>query len=687
MMTERIKEMKKFFVTDKRQKESWKEKTDQYALARMMTDKSDIDRAAIRLKFVLDNETPVVYPFEKIAFTRTIQTIPELFTEEEMQELSSKFHIHEKGDVCNINVDYSLLMKAGFAGTKKKLETLIGNSDDEKKKHYWLLQMDILDSVLSLMKRYVKKAEEINNITVRDTIEYLLEKPPVTLLQAMQMFRIIHFTMWAGRNYHNTIGRFDQLFYPYYKHDLDSGVLNDSSTLELVEEFFLSFNRDSDLYPGMQQGDNGQSLVLGGYDLDGNDLYNGFSDIAMQASLDLHLIDPKINLRVNSKTPLDRYILGTHMTKQGLGFPQYSNDDVVVKGLIDLGYRPEDAINYVVAACWEFIIPGKAMDIPNIAAFSFAESIRKATIGKLEHANSFEEFLGYADAQIKEDVNALIDSIKEAYIFPAPFLSLMIDGAIENAKDISLGAEYNNYGIHGTGIATAVDSLAEIKEHIFDKRDITAEELLTGLKTNFASDERMGNILRYDKEKLGNDTCLTNTLASHLLSRFAEAMKGRKNERGGIYRPGTGSAMYYIWHSSELGATPDGRKKGEVIPANYSPSLFSRVDGPVSIIKSFASPDLSKVINGGPLTIEIHDTVFRNDESIEKVARLIKTYIDLGGHQLQINTVNRDTLLDAQKHPENYRNLIVRVWGWSGYFVELDKCYQDHIIARIELAV
>ena len=132
MMTERIKEMKKFFVTDKRQKESWKEKTDQYALARMMTDKSDIDRAAIRLKFVLDNETPVVYPFEKIAFTRTIQTIPELFTEEEMQELSSKFHIHEKGDVCNINVDYSLLMKAGFAGTKKKLETLIGNSDDEK---------------------------------------------------------------------------------------------------------------------------------------------------------------------------------------------------------------------------------------------------------------------------------------------------------------------------------------------------------------------------------------------------------------------------------------------------------------------------------------------------------------------------------------------------------------------------
>ena len=263
----------------------------------------------------------------------------------------------------------------------------------------------------------------------------------------------------------------------------------------------------------------------------------------------------------------------------------------------------------------------------------------------------------------------------------------MMDGCTENAHDISLGAKYNNYGIHGTGIATAVDSVEAVKKFVFERHELTGEEMVKAIENDFADDPTVGNRLRYDKDKLGNDTEATNELASHLLSVFASSLKGLKNDRGGIFRAGTGSAMYYIWHATEMGATPDGRHKDEVIPANYSPSLFTKVNGPVSIVKSFAFPDLKNVINGGPLTIEMHDSIFRNDESIEKVARLIKTYIDLGGHQLQINTVNRDTLLDAQKHPEKYRNLIVRVWGWSGYFVELDKCYQDHIIKRIELSV
>ena len=263
----------------------------------------------------------------------------------------------------------------------------------------------------------------------------------------------------------------------------------------------------------------------------------------------------------------------------------------------------------------------------------------------------------------------------------------MMDGCTENARDISLGAKYNNYGIHGTGIATAVDSIEAVRKYVFEQKKVTAEQLIAAIESDFASDPVLGNRLRYDREKLGNDTEHTNETASHLLSVFSSALNGKKNERGGIFRPGTGSAMYYIWHSAQMGATPDGRRKGEVIPANYSPSLFTKVNGPVSIVKSFAFPDLSKTINGGPLTIEMHDSIFRSDESIEKVARLIREFILLGGHQLQINTVNRDTLLDAQKHPERYRNLIVRVWGWSGYFVELDKCYQDHIIKRIELTV
>ena len=207
------------------------------------------------------------------------------------------------------------------------------------------------------------------------------------------------------------------------------------------------------------------------------------------------------------------------------------------------------------------------------------------------------------------------------------------------------------------------------------------------MKQDFSGYEQLCTLLRYEAPKFGNNDDYVDEIASLLLADFAGALKGKKNDRGGIFRAGTGTAMYYLWHTKDLPASPDGRHQGEALGCNYSPSLFSRCKGPVSIIRSFAKPDLKETINGGPLTLELHDTVFRTEESTEKVALLVKSFMDLGGHQLQLNAVNRDTMLDAQKHPEHYRNLIVRVWGWSGYFVELDKEYQDHIIQRMELAM
>ena len=179
----------------------------------------------------------------------------------------------------------------------------------------------------------------------------------------------------------------------------------------------------------------------------------------------------------------------------------------------------------------------------------------------------------------------------------------------------------------------------------------------------------------------------TDEIAVKLLDWFADALEGHNNDVGGIYRAGTGSAMYYIWQSENEQATPDGRRKGEQFAANYRPSIFTRLEGPFSIIKSFAKPNLERVCNGGPLTIELSDSMFRNEEAVEKTAAFVKTFIDLGGHQMQINAVNIDTLKDAKIHPEAHKNLIVRVWGWSGYFVELDECYQNQIMKRMELVV
>ena len=161
-------------------------------------------------------------------------------------------------------------------------------------------------------------------------------------------------------------------------------------------------------------------------------------------------------------------------------------------------------------------------------------------------------------------------------------------------------------------------------------------------------------------------------------------MQGLKNERGGIVRAGTGSAMYYVWHSRDLPATADGRDAGAYLPANFSPSLFLTKAGPLSALLGFSCDALKRTSNGGPMTLELHDSVFKDEQSVSKVAQLVRAYILAGGHQLQLNSVNAEKLRAAQLEPEKHQDLIVRVWGWSGHFVELDRCYQDQVLSRVE---
>lgn len=268
-MTERIQAMRDFFVRDKAHHRVRKEKVDDYLLARQFAadQTPDTQRAVERLCWMLAQEQPHLFEQEKIAFVRTVPNVPELFTEEEMERLRKEHWIHEKGDVCNINVDYTKLLGCGFEAKKEELHAQMQTHPEAK--DYLAGQIRILDAVEDLAERYRALAEQEGNSVVAATLSRVPKYAPRNFLEALQMFRIIHYTMWCGRNYHNTVGRFDQYMYPYFKKDLDEGVYTQESALELLEEFFLTFNRDSDLYPGMQQGDNGQSLVLGGKNPDG----------------------------------------------------------------------------------------------------------------------------------------------------------------------------------------------------------------------------------------------------------------------------------------------------------------------------------------------------------------------------------------------------------------------------------
>lgn len=628
---------------------------------------SPVERMTDRFERMTAAETPVILPNEKICFMRTVSNIPDCFTEDEWKEIKSKHFIHELGYISNLSPDYGMVLSRGLLDIRETADEYSRRS---------------IDAIINLADRYKEEALKQGRQDIADTLTRVPRYAATNFREALQFFRIIHYAMWIEGNYHNTIGRFDKYMYPYFKKDMDAGVYTYETALELVEDFFLSFNKDSDTYVGVQQGDNGQAMVLGGMDENGNEVFSDLSKICLEASRNLKLIDPKINLRVNKNTPIEIYELGTELTKAGLGFPQYSNDDVVIKGLMNFGYEEKDARDYVVAACWEFIVPGVGADVANIGALSYPGVVDKAFHKALSSCKTYQEFMDAVKAEIRAECDRITDNVKDLWFVPAPFMKILTP-----MEDITVRGKYNNFGIHGTGIATATDSIAAIKKYVFDEKRYTAEEYIKAVDEDFANDSDMLAVLRYETPKMGQNDDYVDSISVELLEYCADYLATKRNCRGGKWRAGTGSAMFYLWHAAEIGASPDGRRKGEPFGTNFSGSIFAKMPGPISVISSFSKQNFTKTINGGPLTLEFHGGMFNNHDSIGKVARLVKSYFDMGGHQLQLNAVNAEAMKDAQLHPENHGQLVVRIWGWSAYFVELDKEYQDHVLARQEYTI
>ena len=702
-MTERIKSLLER-TFDKEQKRFRRDVDWRPLLERFIREGvGDESRARIGLEEMLKAETPAFMEGERLAFMRTVKQIPDLHSEEEMEaRKASGIAFGEKGVVFNLTADFGPTIRDGLDARLAEMEARLARCRaDGDAEGIEFLENAILSvrAVISLAERYRAAAEARGLKDIADTLAQVPRKGARTLHEALQSLRILHYAMWCEGEYHCGLGRIDQYLYPYYEADIMAGRLTDETALEELEEFFIACNRDSDLYIGVQQGDNGQSVMLGGVTRDGKPAFNALSRLCLKACGELKLVDPKINLRVDRNTPIEVYELGTELTAKGLGFPQYANDDVVIPALQRWGYELEDARDYSVAACWEFLIPGCGMDINNIDAVSFVGALDAALrnlVGRSLRDRGGGQRAGrptivYDDveaeflAEIQRRADALVEKYRHVEILPGPFVSAISAGCIGKARDICKGAKYNNFGIHGTGIAVAVDSLASVRELVFERNLVSLDELVKLLDTDFAG---RPDVLAAAKSapKMGNADPRVDEIAKRVVAFWGHVFDGKRNGRSGVFRPGTGSAMYYIWHTRDVPASADGRLKGEPLSANWAPALDVPVKGPISVVRSFTEPDLGPVCNGGPLTIEIHDSAFAMPDGVEKVAQLVKFFVVRGGHQMQINTINRETLLDAQKHPERHRHLIVRVWGWSGYFIELDKPYQDQIIRRVELA-
>ena len=649
-------------------------------------------RAARLTRRMCEAQTVVIEPDERIVFTRTIRQIPPLYSPEQMEKRLVGRTFHELGPINNICADWGMVLDQGLLARRAAAQATRARwAGDREAETFLDAAVETIDAVLDLAARYAEAARAAGRDDLAELLQRAPAHPAASFRQALQALRLCHAVLWLSGHYHCGLGRLDQYLWPYLEADLAEGRLAPAEAQELLEEFFISLNKDSDLYPGVQQGDNGQSLMLGGMRPDGGDGVNPLTAMALEAGRKVALIDPKINLRVTRDTDLGLLAKGVQLTRIGLGFPQWCNDEVIIPGLVAAGYDLDDARDYTVAACWEFIIPGKGMEVVNIGAVSMPAAADRAIRAGLQAGKSFDWILQRAGADLAEQVTGLAETSRKLLLPPAPWYSVLMDGCLERGRDLSHGVKYNNFGIHGAGSANAADALAAVRTLVCDQRRIDPARLIRALDADFQGEEALRTELREDAPKVGNHDDEADGLMVKLFDSFADACAAAgDNGRGGRYRPGTGSAMYYVWlarghegmHEPTVGATADGRHKGAFFSSSLAPSPDVQVRGPLSVLQSFGKLDYRRICNGGPLTMELADSLFRGTEAVEKVALFIRAFVRSGCQQMQLNTLNLDTLREAQKHPERHRNLVVRVWGWSGYFCELDETYQNQIIGR-----
>ena len=657
------------------------------------------------------DENPVVLPDERIAFMRTRNSLVHIAS---LRRFTIRWfvcnlcglpmrirhlwrRISHKDDGCrtvrsliyNTTADYAQIMHHGFAERIEFAKKQMHGAHCAKEREFLECSIVTMEALLELSSRYAAEAERQGNDEVARILRRVPARPPSSFHEALQFLRICNFSQYLAGMAHCGLGRMDQYLWPFYKNDVSSEKLTRSEAAELLAEFFISLNRDSDLYPGIQQGDNGQSVMLGGCDpATGKSAVNDLTYLILEVSRDVRLIDPKINLRIDRNTPIGLLELGSELTACGLGFPQYSNDEVVIPALVKKGYALEDARDYSVAACWEFVIPGKAADFVNAGAVSFPYAVDQALRKSVGRGRFDEErFKNDVSESLFKQIGNILKWHKLEYV-PHPYLSVLFDGALEARCDFTECAKYKLVGIHGAGSANAADAMSAVLE-IFKRRGCEGlKELVAAQDKNFSEDGALRDWLVNEAPKVGTSNEKADDALRFLFDAYAtEAAKFHN------LRPGSGSAMFYVWLTNPekrpqglieplVGATSDGRLSGNPLGASLAPSHEAKVRGVMSVFRSFANIDYSRIVNGGPVTIELSHSVFDSPEGTKKLSQLIQYFVLLGGQQLQLNVLDVAELEDAVKHPELHRNLIVRVWGWSGYFCELAPEYQQQIIKR-----
>ncbi len=597
------------------------------------------------------------------------------------------------------------------------------NDPDEVNKCEELKAMDIsCDAVLILGERYHELALEMAEkegdetrkkelLQIAANLEVVPAHKPQTYWQAIQLYWFTHLAVTTELNPWDAFspGRLDQHLNPYYERDVEAGILDDERALELLECLWVKFyNQPAPVKVGITLKESATytdfaNINTGGVTPDGRNGVNNVSYLILDCMDEMKLVQPNSNVTISKKTPAKFLKRACEVSRRGWGQPAFYNTEAQIMELINAGKNLEDARRGGSSGCVEtgawgseaYILTGY-LNIPKVfqlTLFNGFDQYSGKQIGlKLGYAKDFKTYEELWEA-FKKQLAHIVDIkirgnnvIEQLYAqeMPAPCLSVVTNDCISNAKDYNAGgARYNTNYIQGVGIGTVTDCLAAVKYNVFDRQNFTMEELIEAMEHDYEGYDAIYRMVHDKTPKYGNDDDYADDIMQEVFELYRSSITGRPNMKGGKYGVDMLPTTCHVYFGDVILATPNGRKAHKPVSEGISPEKSADTNGPTAVIKSCAKMD-HLATAGTLLNQKFTPDVVAGEEGLDHMASLIRSYFSMDGHHIQFNVIDRQTLIDAQNNPEEYKDLIVRVAGYSDFFRNLSKPLQDEIIERTE---
>ena len=658
-----------------------------------------------------------IYPYWK---GKSMEDVIKHHGGQEIQSIAKVVKINQKdhaqGHICP---DSALWLKMGPLGLMNQAQEKLKTCEESQKEFYECVVL-VMQGACTFMKRYhdmiMENIDEVEEPyqqslrTVANNCLNLTKRPPETFHEAVQslwfLFVLLHMESNASSF---SPGRMDQYLYPYYQKDIESGKISMEDALDILECLWLKFNQivylrnqnSAKYFAGFPIGFN---IAIGGEDENGNDTYNELSLLCLQCQYDLGLPQPNLSVRLNRNSSHELMQKAIEVVSKGSGMPQFFNDEAIIHALMELGIEKKDALNYAIVGCVELTTHGNNLGWSDAAMFNLNKALELTLnhgkclltheqigldLGGLDTYQTFEDL----EKAFQQQIDYFIDKMMQCEVIvekahqdclPTAFLSSVIDDCLENGLDVTKGgAKYNLSGIQMIQIANLADSLAAMKQLVYDDQVIDAKELLAALQSDFKGYEIIQTMLLNKVPKYGNDVEWVDRLGAKWAEYFRSRMKDYTNYRGGPYHTGMYTVSAHVPMGENVGASPDGRNAlTPLADGGMSPVYGRDLKGPTAVLKSVSRLNNTLTTNGGLLNMKFLPEFFETKNGMNKFENFLRAFVDLKVPHIQFNVVRREDLEDAQIRPQLHKSLTIRVAGYTAYFVELAHKLQDEIIER-----